>query len=153
MISENIKNILSHNKNFFVFVATSDRKGRPNGASKLLIRVEDDHLYLLDYPAWQTWQNLRENPKISISFTDVAELKCYKINGTVEIIESGPIHDQMREEVDLKMTTIAAKQIVEGLHDDKDYKNFEDNLPERFILYNVKVDETDEMTFAKTPKM
>ena len=153
MISENFMKGLKRNKNIFVSVATSDLKGNPNGACKLLVRIEDDCLYLFDYPAWKTGENLKQNPKISMSLQDECQLKCYKINGTVEIIEEGPVHDSMREEIEQKRTNITTKHIVESVRGDKECGLFEDPMSEKFILYKVKVDKLDEMTFSKTPEM
>ena len=41
MLSEKFMTMLKRKKYIFISVATSDLKGNPNGACKLLIRVED----------------------------------------------------------------------------------------------------------------
>ena len=153
MLPEHFMTILRRDKYVFVSVSTSDLKGNPNGACKLLVKIEDDYLYLFDYPAWKTWENLKQNPKASISLLDEKRLKCYKINGTVEILEKGPIHDDMKEDIETKRTNITAKHIIESVRGDKESKLFEDRMSEKFILYKLKATKLDEMTFAKTPGM
>ena len=88
-----------------------------------------------------------------MSLLDEKHLKCYKINGTVEIIKEGPVHDSMREEIEQRMTNITTKHIVESVRGDKECGLFEEQMSEKFILYKVKVDKLDEMTFAQNPKM
>ncbi len=151
MLPENFSDILKNEKYIFVTVSTSDLEGNPNAAYKLLVKIEDNYLYLFDYPVWKTWKNLKQNPKISISLLKEEQLNCYKINGTVEIIEEGPLRESLREEIEQKETDITVKHLVESIHDNKEYKLFEDQLSENFILYKVKVEELDEMTFAKHP--
>ena len=153
MIRENFKKRLKRKKYLFVSVATSDLKGNPNSSYKLLIKIEGDHFYLFDYPVWRTWQNVKQNPKVAISLMDDRHLRCYKMNGTAEILEEGPAYDSLREEIETRRTNITVKHIVEAVHNDKDYKQFEDALSDKFVLYKVKVEKLDEMTFAKIPEM
>jgi len=151
MLSEKFMTILERDKYIFVSVSTSDLQGNPNCACKLLVKIEKDYLYLFDYPTWRTWQNLQQNPKVSISLLDESELKCYKINGRVETIEEGAIHDSMREAIEEKRTDISTKHIVESVRNDKECGLFKDLISETFILYKIKIDKLDEMTFAKNP--
>ena len=153
MLPEKYLKILRRDKYMFVSVSTSDLKGNPNSAFKLLVKCEGNYLYIFDYPAWRTWKNLKENPKISISFMDDVELKNYKINGTVEIIEKGPFHDKMRDDIEQKRTDITVKHIVESVQKEKDYRIFESEMTKKFVLYQIKVTKLHEMTFAKTPKI
>ena len=153
MLPEKFMTILERDKYIFISVSTSDSQGNPNSACKLLVKIESDYLYLFDYPAWRTWQNLKQNPKVSMSLLDERQLKCYKINGTVEIIEEGAIHDSMREDIEQKNTDITTKHIIEAVRGDKEQKLFEDQTSEKFILYKIKVEKLDEMSFSKIPKM
>jgi len=52
-----------------------------------------------------------------------------------------------------KRTDIATKHIVESLHKGKEYKLFEDQISEKFVLYKIRSNKRDETNFAKTPDM
>jgi predicted pyridoxine 5'-phosphate oxidase superfamily flavin-nucleotide-binding protein len=151
MLPENFIKRLEQEKYIFISFSTSDLKGNPNSAYKLLIKIEGDYLYLFDYPAWKTWKNLKQNPKVSMTLLDERQLKCYKIAGTVEIIEEGAVHENMREAIDKKRTDITTKHIIEAVRGDAGYGLFEDQISEKFVLYKVKVGSLEEVTFAKTP--
>ena len=69
----------------FVSVATCDFDGRPNAASKFMLRVEGNFIYLVDYFVGRTYRNLGANPRISLSFMDTNSLVGYQLNGLVKI--------------------------------------------------------------------
>ena len=73
----------------FISVATCNFEGVPNAAPKFLMKVENQSIYMIDYTVGMTWENLKINPRVSLSVSDAETFKCYKIDGTVEIIEEG----------------------------------------------------------------
>ena len=78
----------------FVAVATADKRGKPNCAPKLLLKIDGGIVYFIDYSMGKTAKNLRVNPKVSLSLIDFNSLFGYVLNGRVEIIESGKIYDE-----------------------------------------------------------
>ncbi|MDP8299831.1 MAG: hypothetical protein P9L88_08035 [Candidatus Tantalella remota] len=68
-------------------------------------------------------------------------------------MEEGSVHDSMREDIERKRTDITTKHIVESIHSGKEQKLFEDQMSEKFVLYKVKINKLDEMSFSKTPKI
>ena len=138
MHSKNLKEIMSHNKQLFVFVATSDLKGNPNVASKFLLKSEDNFLYIIDFPVWKTWKNIKINPKICISFTNEETLKCYKIDGIVEIIEKGQVHKNITKEINKEIIKVISHRIAEELRSEKKHIIPFSNVSKKFVLYKVK---------------
>ena len=73
----------------FVAVATADKVGKPNSAPKLLLKIDGRIVYFIDYSIGRTFENLKVNPEVSLSFIDINSLFGYRLNGKVEIIEEG----------------------------------------------------------------
>ena len=83
----------------FVAVATADKVGKPNSAPKLLLKIDGGIVYFIDYSMGKTAENLRVNPRVSLSLIDFHSLFGYVLNGRVEIIENGKIYDECLKEL------------------------------------------------------
>ncbi|MDD5692059.1 MAG: pyridoxamine 5'-phosphate oxidase family protein [Candidatus Omnitrophica bacterium] len=139
MINKNIKALIESRE--FISVATSDPEARPNAAPKFLLKVEDDHIYLVDYVIGRTFRNLQVNPRISLSFLDSATLMGYQVNGKVEIIDSGKEYATVLKELRDKQIDLSIKRVIEGVTKGKSHKAYEVSIPEQFVILKVKAEE------------
>ncbi|MCX5700448.1 MAG: pyridoxamine 5'-phosphate oxidase family protein [Candidatus Omnitrophica bacterium] len=130
----------------FVQVATANKVGKPNSAPKLLLKIDGVIIYFIDYSIGKTAENLRVNPEVSLSFIDINSLFGYRLNGKVEIIEKGKIYDKCLKELREKEIGLSVERIVKGVQDGMAHKDFESEMPERFLIYKVKIEEGCEIT-------
>jgi predicted pyridoxine 5'-phosphate oxidase superfamily flavin-nucleotide-binding protein len=130
----------------FVVVASADKKGKPNSAPKLLLKIDAGLVYFIDYSIGKTAENLRANPEVSLSFIDAHSLFGYRLNGKVEVIEKGKVYDECLKELREKEIKLSVERIVKGIHDGKSHKEFELDIPEHFLVYRVKIEEGCEIT-------
>ena len=80
-------------------IATASKDGKPNASAKGSFRVLDDnHVIFADINSPRTIANLRENPYVSILVVHPRTLKGCRIWGNGEILNSGPLFDQMNKE-------------------------------------------------------
>lgn len=128
-------------KREFVPVASADFNGRPNVAPKFLLKVEGEFLYLVDYIFGRTWENLKVNPKVSISIMDTESLTAYQLNGMVELIEDGPSYKAMIEKLERREIELSIERVISGVQRGAKHKNFELTFPQRVIIFKVKVEE------------
>lgn len=130
----------------YVSVATADFEGNPNAAPKFLLKIDGDFIYLVDYIIGRTWENIKINPKASLSFMDPDSLRGYQLSGTVEIINKGKAYEQILKELTKKKLDFSIKRIIEGVYRGKRHENFEISLPERFVVFKVKIKEVVEIS-------
>lgn len=133
------------NKKEFVSAATSDLDCRPNAAPKMILETNEEFIYLVDYTAGKTWENLRVNPRISMSFADQEELKGYKINGTVEILEGEAISEEIMHKLEERKVFLSVERVIRGVQQNKKHKDFELGLPQKFVIYKIKIEEVTEI--------
>jgi predicted pyridoxine 5'-phosphate oxidase superfamily flavin-nucleotide-binding protein len=77
-------------------VATASKTGKPNVSAKGSLRLlDDEHVVFADVASPRTIANIRDNPQVSIICLDAANRKNCRIWGTAEIIESGPLFDEV----------------------------------------------------------
>ena len=130
----------------FVTLATADKAGKPNSAPKLLLKTDSGIIYFIDYSIGRTFENLKVNPEVSLSFIDINSLFGYRLNGKVEVIEKGKIYRECLKELREKEVELTAERVIQGVHSGKPHKDFELEIPERFLVYKVKIEEGSEIT-------
>ena len=144
MITEAIKKILRGK--VFVYVATADLDGKPSVAPKFLVKIDKNFLYLADYVIGKTLENLKINPAVSVSFMDNENLMGYKLDGAVTLVSSGPEFDAVIEEVQRRKVSFTAERVIQGVQRGKRHDKFEVALPDRGIVFKVKVEEVTQIT-------
>jgi len=105
-LTEELKKLIA--EGMPAMVATADRTGRPNVSPKGSLRVLDDEtLCFGDVASPRTTANLKENPKISILFFNPASRKGCRIWGRAEVLNSGPLFDQVaRDTMERRRTLV-----------------------------------------------
>lgn len=129
----------------FVSVATADTSCRPNAAPKFILKVENNFIYLVDYTLGRTWENLKVNPRISISFVDTESLSGFQINGSAQIIDQGSEYEKIAEELRAKEVDLSTRRIIEGVTREKKHQNFELAIRDKFVFLKIRIEETVEI--------
>lgn len=94
-------------------VATASADGVPNVALVGLLKILDDETILLaDNFFNKTEANIKENPKIALVVYDNQSKKAYQMKGSLEILTSGTIYDDMVEWVHSRNANLPAKAAV-----------------------------------------
>jgi len=151
MIKKRALDILKHRE--FISVATCDFHGRPNAASKFVLRIENDSIYLVDYIIGRTFQNLRINPRASLSFVDVESLTGYQINGPVQIIEHGLEYEKAVKELKAKEIDLSTRRIIEGVTKGKPHAADSLATAEKSVIFKVIIEEAVEMKASGEKKI
>lgn len=132
----------------FVSVATCDLRGNPSAAPKLILKIDGNFIFLVDYALSKTYDNLKCNPRISLSFSDSDNLKGYQINGSVELIEQGRIYEEFSVELNQKEVSLSTDRIIKGINSGKHHENFEVAIPKKFVIFKVKIEEVVEILYG-----
>ncbi len=132
-------------KREFVSVATSDLSSKPNAAPKFLLKVEGNYIFLVDYTRGKTWENLKINPQVSLSFMDTDDLTGYQLNGTAKVIEEGHEYDKITREFQQKEIDLSCRRIIEGVVHEKGHKSFEVAIPDRVVIFKIEIEDIAEI--------
>src|SRR3989338_4126489 len=132
-------------KKDFVSVSTSHFAYQPNAMPKMILDVDKEFIYLVDYTAGKTWENLKVNPRISISFSDQDELRGYQVNGRVEILGKNAIDKEMIKKLDERKMSLSIARVISGVRNEKKHKAFEIELTGKFVVYKIKIDDIAEI--------
>lgn len=139
IIPEKISKLLKHRH--FLSIATADKKCEPHAAPKILFKIEKDSFYLADHAIARTVANIKSNPRASLSFMDIENLEGYRLSGSVELVETGPVFDKMVKELEKKLIQISADRVIEGMKTGKRHEHFELEISSKVIFIIVKIEE------------
>jgi len=137
MITDKIAMLLK--KRQFVSVATATPDGEPNTAPKFFFRAKGRFIYLLDYVVGKTVVNLKENPRVSVSFMDMDSLEAYRLNGSAKMIEKGKVFKTILKEWDKRLIEMATARVIEGVRSGKHHDHYELEMGEKFIVLKIRV--------------
>ena len=80
------------------WVATTSSYGIPNTTPKGSVRIiDDEHIIFADLYSHKTRSNLMDNPKVAITVIDTETVKGYQVKGTAELLDSGPLYEEIAE--------------------------------------------------------
>jgi predicted pyridoxine 5'-phosphate oxidase superfamily flavin-nucleotide-binding protein len=139
LITENLKYFLKSKE--FLYAATAAKDGRPSVAPKFLIKAEEDHIYLADFVLGRTYENLKVNPRISVSVIDREDLVGHQMNGHAQILESGDEFDAVAKDLNKREAHFSAGRIIERVQQDKKSNHFEVAFPKRYVIFKIEIEE------------
>ncbi len=139
MILEKIQSLLR--KRSFLSVATASKNCEPHAAPKFVLKLSEGDLFLIDYAIAKTAENIRANPRVSVSFMDLDELEGYRLSGPASLVEDGPEHEVLLKEFDQRLLKLSADRFIEGMKSGKQTGHYELEIPNKVIVIKVKVDE------------
>ncbi len=87
-------------KNKMAWVATASPDGVPNTTPKGTVRIiDDEHVVFADLFSLKTRDNLQKNPKAAVTVVDLEKHKGYQFKGSAQLVDSGPVFDQVVEQL------------------------------------------------------
>lgn len=130
----------------FVNVATCNQERMPNVAPKLVAKLDKNVIYIVDYVMGATYANLKENPRVSLSFVDDRTLTGYQLNGSGKVVDSGEEIEMFYEEFQQIKTNFTVERILYHVRRGEKSLDAHVEMPEKFVILKVKVFEIVEIT-------
>ena len=136
LITEKLKRFLLTKE--FVSAGTSDLSGQPNAVPKYIIKVDSGFIYLADYVIGKTFQNLKVNPKISLSTIDMKTLEGWRINGMVSIMTKGAQYKRLSKTMMELEVHNTARRVIEDVRGIQKHNFYEVSFPKKVVIFKVK---------------
>jgi len=132
----------------FVFVSTLDEKGSIHNACKGIVRAEPEgRIYLLDVYLRRTFDNLRRDPRISITFAEEHRFSGFCLKGTARIIRKEDAPPDILAEWERRLNARISQRLVRNLQDEKGTRvHPEARLPGPQYIIVVEVEEIVDLT-------
>jgi uncharacterized pyridoxamine 5'-phosphate oxidase family protein len=131
-----------HNQHFTI-ISTIDKKGYPHNSCKGVVEIDESgKVYLLDLYMARTYENLKDNPAISITAVDEHKFIGYCLKGKAKIVQKNKIAKRILKLWEDKVISRISHRLLKNMHGEKGRKAHpEALLPAPTYLIAVDVDE------------
>ncbi|MBU1871240.1 MAG: pyridoxamine 5'-phosphate oxidase family protein [Candidatus Omnitrophica bacterium] len=132
----------------FTIVSSLDKRGIPHNSCKGVVKINrNGAIYLLDLYKARTFENLKRNPRISITAVNEHSFEGYCLKGKAKIITGKGIKMPVLRDWEARITNRITQRIIKNLQGEKGHSRHPEALfpkPEYLIL--MKVSEVIDLT-------
>ncbi len=131
-----------------VVVATVDKDGFPHTACKGIVKIEESgRVYLLDAYHGQTFNNLKQNPLISITAFNEHKFIGYCLKGKAHLIHKDELDKKIIRSWEDRITGRLTQRLLKNIHDENGHKGHpEASLPKPKYMIVLEVSEVVDLT-------
>jgi uncharacterized pyridoxamine 5'-phosphate oxidase family protein len=125
----------------YVIVSTIDNKGFPHNACKGIVKINrNGKIYLLDLYKAKTYENLKQNPHISITAVDEHKFMGYCLKGRAKIIAEEKIKPELFRAWEDRIASRLTQRLLKNIREEKGHSRHPEVLlpkPEYLIVMEV----------------
>lgn len=104
----------------FVIVSSLDAQGFPHNSCKDIVKIDSrGEIYLLDVYQGVTGDNIKRNPKISISAVDEHKFMGYCLKGKARIMPDDNLSQEILKSWEDNITSRLAKRLLKNLAEEQ----------------------------------
>ena len=142
-----------HNQRFTI-IATIDKNGYPHSSCKGIVEIDKrGRVYLLDLYMAKTYENLKENPRISITGVDEHKFIGYCLKGNAKIVPTNRVSKRILKLWDDKITSRISYRLLKNIQGEKGHAAHpEALLPGPAYLIEVDINEVIDLIPAHIKK-
>lgn len=132
----------------YTIVTTIDEKGCPHNSCKGIVDIEENgKVYLLDVYKERTYENLKQNPHISITAVDEHKFVGYCLKGVAKMVKEKDVHSDTVKKWEEKITKRISLRLLKNIQGQKGHpRHPEALLPKPEYLIAVEVEEIVDLT-------
>lgn len=145
-LSEQIVSFLKNQG--FVIVSTISRDGGIHSSCKGITKIDrNGKIYLFDLYMGRTYENLKENPAITLTSADEHRFIGYCLKGKAEIVASDKFNAQMITAWDDMIVSRVTRRLLRNIRNEKGHHSHpEVRLPRPKYMIVMEVEEIIDLT-------
>jgi uncharacterized pyridoxamine 5'-phosphate oxidase family protein len=131
-----------------VIVSTIDKNGFPHNACKGIVKINPSGwVYLLDLYRAKTYENLVNNPRISITAIDEHKFLGYCLKGKAKIIPQGKLKSPVIKAWEARISSRLTNRLLKNIREEKGHpRHPEIFLPVPQYMIAMAVEEIIDLT-------
>lgn len=132
----------------FIIVSTIDRKGLLHNSCKDIVQINaEGRIYIFDLYRGRTYENLQQDPRISITAVDEHKFKGYCLKGEAKIIKIEELAPEIIRAWEDKITSRVSKRVLKNIRGEKGHPQHpEVLLPQPEYMIVVEAQEVVDLT-------
>ena len=135
-------------KQTFIIVSTVDRNGSPHNSCKGLVEINaKGQAYLIDLYKAKTYENLKKNPRISITAVNEHSFNGFCLKGRGKIVNAGKVDSHLAKVWEKRITGRITQRVIKNISGEKGHPHHpEALLPKPAYLISMDVEEVVDLT-------
>lgn len=131
-----------------VIVSTVDKNGSPHSACKGIIKISrSGRVYLLDLYRTRTYENVKQNPHISITAIDEHKFMGYCLKGEIKSFSENELPADILKAWEERITSRLTQRLLKNVREEKGHpRHPEILLPKPEYLIVMEVEEIVDLT-------
>jgi general stress protein 26 len=132
----------------YVIVSTIDKGGSLHSSCKGIVDIKSNgKIYLLDLYKAKTFDNLKNNPHISITAADEHKFAGYCLKGKAKIITGEELSPQIMKAWEERITSRLTRRVIRNIREEKGHpRHPEALLPKPEYLIVMEAEEVIDLT-------
>jgi len=145
-IPDNIVNFL--HEQGYVVVSSIDKNGFPHNSCKGIAEIKrSGEIFLFDLYKAQTYENLRQNPNMSVTAINEHKFAGYCLKGKVKILSQDQLKAELLKAWEDRITSRLTQRLLRNIRDEKGHpRHPEALLPKPEYLIAMEVEEIVDLT-------
>ena len=141
-------------KQGFVIVSSLDKEGRIHSSAKGVVGIDEGgRVFLIDLYQARTYNNLKRNPTVTVTFVDEHKFEGYALQGIAKIVEKEDISGSIIAEWEDKVIQRISKRLIKNLQDGKASSHHpEAAFPHPKQLIEIDVEKINDLAPAQLKK-
>lgn len=136
-----------HNQSY-VIVSTVGKDESPHSACKGIVKIDrGGRIYLLDLYKQKTYENLRRNPRISITAVDEHKFTGYCLKGKAKTLPQTQLKSHIIRAWEARIASRLTQRVLKNMREEKGHpRHPEALLPKPEYLIVMEVEEVIDLT-------
>lgn len=132
----------------FIVITSVDKDGNPHNACKGIVKIsKSGKIYLLDLYMQKTYENLRSNPRISITAVDEHKFKSYCLKGKAKLISREALKPKIIAAWEDKIASRITQRLIKNIHEEKGHPRHPEALfPKPAYMIVMEVEKIFDLT-------
>ncbi|MDD4900409.1 MAG: pyridoxamine 5'-phosphate oxidase family protein [Candidatus Omnitrophica bacterium] len=145
-LPEEVKNFFQNQG--FVIVNTIDPQGYPHSSCKGIVKIsKNGKLYLLDLYRGKTFENLKNNPQVSITAVNEHKFHGFCLKGKAAMLAEGKFNTSLSMAWEERIASRITQRLLKNVRGEEGVKHHpEALLPQPEYLIAVEVEEIIDLT-------
>jgi len=147
---ERLNKEISHffKKQNFTIVTTVGKGGIPHNSCKGIVEIgKGGKVYLLDLYKQKTYENLKRNPRMSVTAVDEHRFRGYCLKGKAKLIPKDKLDPQVISAWEDKITDRITQRLIKNIHQEKGHPRHPEALfPKPAYMIVMQIEEIVDLT-------
>jgi len=99
----------------FATLGTCTKEAMPHNSPKIILEFRRPFLFLIEYHKGYSFENIKENPRVSVSTFNLSKMTGFHLYGKAEVISEGAVFPRLMKKFQKRRIELCTHEVVEAV--------------------------------------